>query len=504
MKDLSKELYIGVDVGGTKIQASLITDAGTVLVSNRRNTPRNCSPDLTLDVIEESIHELLMLQNLPLEQLSGVGIAVPGVVCPDSGNVIVTPNMNLSGIELGRVMRERLGGVHVAVGNDCNLGTLGECWLGSGRFASMAVGIFVGTGIGSGLVRDHRLISGAGQVAGEIGHIVLQLPCESWRAQLCLKKSERKRVRQANINIAKQTIKAKNVKLLRKTSIHPLDLVQCGCGNYGCFESIASRSAIERYIREAISCGAKSSIADYNGGKLDVIKSGSIAKALKSGDEVVTVIIKFAATVIGYACLTVRHLLDPDVIMLGGGVIEACQKYMMPVIESVVASDRLQAAACTRRILVSSLGDYAVTLGAVALVRSTETNTFDQICESVPKYPHLLMLADEVIHIDDVAYTSDILILPDGTIHARSKFPKKDPNGFRFKDIETVVQGGTDLLILATPTAEKLTLPEKCRDYLCRRGIDYRVVQLREAVQLYNNFNGRRSAVLHFKDEGKN
>jgi glucokinase len=200
----------------------------------------------------------------------------------------------------------------------------------------------------------------------------------------------------------------------------------------------------------------------------------------------------------------VRHLLDPDVIMLGGGVIEACQKYMMPVIESVAASDRLQSASCSRRILVSSLGDSAVVLGAVALVRSTEASTFDLICESTPKYSHLLMLADEVIHIDDVAYTSDILILPDGTIHERLKVPKKDPNGFRFKDIETAVQGGTDLLILATPAAEKITLSEKCQDYLYRRGIDYRVVQLREAVQLYNNFNGRRSAVLHFNMRIKN
>ncbi|MDR0392576.1 MAG: ROK family protein [Planctomycetaceae bacterium] len=502
MKDQIKDLYIGVDVGGTKIQASLITDTGTVLVSNRRNTPRNCSPELTLDVIEESILELLMLNNQSLDQLSGVGVAVPGVVCPESGYVVVTPNMNLSGIELGRVMRERLGGVRVEVGNDCNLGTLGECWLGSGRLANTAVGIFVGTGIGAGLVRDRRLISGAGQAAGEIGHIVLQLPCESWHTQLRLKKNGRKRVRQTNLT--KQTINAKKIKSARKSAKIPFGLVQCGCGNYGCFESIASRSAIERYIREAIACGAKSSIVDYNGNKLDVIKSGSIAKALKSGDEVVTVIVNYVSTVIGYACLTVRHLLDPDVIMLGGGVIEACQKYMMPVIESVTASDRLQSATCTRRILVSSLGDSAVVLGAVALVRSTDSSTFDQVCESIPKYPHLLMLADEVIHIDDVAYTSDILILPDGTIHARSKVPKKDPNGFRFKDIEMAVQGGTDLLILATPTAEKLILSEKCRDYLYRRGIDYRIVQLREAVQMYNNFNGRRSAILHFNNDGKN
>ncbi|MDR2762279.1 MAG: ROK family protein [Planctomycetaceae bacterium] len=497
MKDQIKELYVGVDVGGTKIQASLITGDGSVLASNRRSTPRNCPSEQTIDTIEESIHELLRFQNQSLDQLCGVGVAVPGVVCSGTGNVVVTPNMNLSGVELGRVMRERLGGVRVEVGNDCNLGALGECWLGSGRQSEMMVGIFVGTGIGAGIVKDHRLVLGAGQVAGEIGHIVLQLPCESWRSQLRLKKGDRKRIMR---DFSRRVVGVRKVKLAKKSATSSMGLVQCGCGNYGCFESLASRSAIERYIREAISCGAKSSIADYNGGKLDVIKSGSIAKALKSGDEVVTVIVNYAATVIGHACLSVRHLLDPDVIMLGGGVIEACQKYMMPVIESVIASDRLLSVSSSRRILVSSLGDSAVVLGAVAFVRGAESSTFDQICESIPKYPHILMLADEVIHIDDVAYMSDILILSDGVIHARPRTPKKDPDGFRFKDIETVTQGGTDLLILATPAAEKTTLSEKCRDYLYRRGIEYRILQLREAVQLYNNFNGRHSAVFHFME----
>ncbi|MDR1923233.1 MAG: ROK family protein [Planctomycetaceae bacterium] len=495
MKDQIKDYYVGVDVGGTKIQASLVSDTGSVLSSNRRSTPRNCGSDATLDAIEESIKELLQHQNQSLDQLSGVGIAVPGVVCQDTGYVVVTPNMNLSGIELGQIMRERLGGVRVEIGNDCNLGTLGECWLGSGRSSEFAVGIFVGTGIGAGIVRNRRLISGAGQVAGEIGHIVLQIPCDSWRVQLKIKKSGRGRKYVKQANFARRTIR---VDASKKSQKLPLGLTQCGCGNYGCFESIASRSAVENYIREAIALGAKSSITDYNGGKLDIIKSGSIAKALKSGDEVVTLIVDYVSKVIGYACLTVRHLIDPDVIMLGGGMIEACQKYMMPTIESVVSSDRLQAAPCNRRVLVSSLGDSAVVLGAVALVRSSDASAFDQICESIPKYPRLLMLADEVIHIDDVAYTTDMLITPDGEILTRSKFPKNEPDGFRMKDIENAVQGGTDLLVLATPKAEEINLSGKCHDYLNRRGIDYRILPLRDAVQLYNSVTVRRSAVFHF------
>ncbi|MDR1477745.1 MAG: ROK family protein [Planctomycetaceae bacterium] len=495
MRDQIKDLYVGVDVGGTKIQASLITGTGSVLASNRRSTPRDCPSEVTIDVIEESIHELLMLQNYSADQLEGIGIAVPGVVRADNGYVVVTPNMNLSEVDLGRIMGERLGGVRVAVGNDCNLGTLGECWLGSGRFANTAVGIFVGTGIGAGIVNERRLFLGAGQVAGEIGHIVLQIPCESWQEQLRIKKSNRKQISQT-IH-AKKSVKTKKTKPITNR----LGLVQCGCGNYGCFESIASRSAIERYIREAVACGAKSSITALNGGKLDVIKSGAIAKALKGGDEVVNVIVRYAAEVIGYACLTVQHLIDPDVILLGGGVIEACQKHMMPVIEAVLKSDNLKSATDSRRVLVSSLGDSAVVLGAVALVKGGGTSDVDRVGESMPKYSHLLMLADDVIHIDDIAYMSDFLLLPDGEIKARTKIPKKNPNGFRLKDIENAVQGGTDLLVLATPEADKIVLSEKCNAYLHRRGIDYRITKLKDAVQLYNNCNGRRAAVFHFGEK---
>jgi glucokinase len=492
-----KNLYIGVDVGGTKIQASLVTGLGSVIANHRCETPRNgslannsggdvccdansvCpnSVETTLNVIEESIRILLREQNRTLNEIAGVGIAVPGVVQQETGLVVVTPNMNLSGVELGQRMKERLG-VPVAIGNDCNLGTLGECWLGSGRNTSSCVGIFVGTGIGAGIVFDNHILSGAGQAAGEIGHIISQIPCENWRN---------------NINVIKR-------KQGTKSSKNTLpELSRCGCGNYGCFETFASRTAIERFIRDAVGHGAKSVITNLNGGTLDVIKSGAIAKALKANDKVVTPIVRYAAQVIGYACLTVRHLLDPEVIVLGGGVIEACQKFMMPIIDGVVANDQLPSAPGKRRILVSSLGDNAVVLGAVALVRSINGfNPLRKIHRIIPKYPQLHFMAENVIHIADEPYTKDFFILSDGTIQPRLKLPKKNIHGFRLKDIQTVLSGGVDLIILGSPCAGEITLSEKCHDYLFRRGIDYRILPLDEAVHLYNTVTIRRAAVWHF------
>ena len=466
--------FIGIDVGGTKIQTSLVTEAGVVTASHRQETPRKCGADVTLQAIENSVNSLLQEQGMQPGELAGIGIAVPGVVLPETGFVVGTPNMNLSGVDLGAYMKSRFD-MPVAVGNDCNLGTLGECWLGSGRNAASCVGIFVGTGIGSGIVMNDTVFSGAGQAAGEIGHIVVHAPCEDWRLQL-----QRKQKKEGKDAVLK-------------------NLPQCGCGNYGCFESLASRTAIERFIKEALNNGDKSVIKELNGGSLEIIKSGSLAKALKANDHVVTTIMHYVSQMIGYACLTVRHLLDPEIIILGGGVMEACQKLMMPIIEAVVVNDRLLTAPSKRRILLSSLGDNAVVLGAVALVRNADGNLLQKKTRrAIPHYPTLRLMTENVIHIADKPYSEDFFLLADGSISPRKKLPKKDEDGFRLKDIEKATQGGVDLLILISPMAGELSLSGKCHDYLYRRNIDYRILPLEEGCKLYNSATVRRSAIVHF------
>ena len=472
---MNGKLYVGVDVGGTKIQASLITAPGSVLATNRRETPRDCPIETTLDAIECCVVELLQTQNMEFTDIATIGIAVPGVVEQDTGRVVVTPNMNLSGVELGQLMGNRLH-VPAAIGNDCNLGTLGECWLGSGRTAKSCVGIFVGTGIGAGIVVDNHVFSGAGLAAGEIGHIVSRFPGEDWRTMLADKK-----------------------KPVESKSTPVQALPRCGCGNYGCFETFASRTAMERFIREAVAAGNKSAIVELCGGNLDVIKSGAIAKALKMNDKVVSAIVRYAAQVIGYACLTVRHFIDPEVIILGGGVIEACQKFMMPVIDAVISSDQLPSAPSNRRILISSLGDNAVVLGAVALAQSMSGNNplygIDQV---LPKYPKLKLQEAGTVSVNLIPFSEDFFLHADGNVQQRQKLPKKHPDGFRLGDLRMATEGGTDLIILATPRAAEVSLSKKCDDFLKRRGIDYRILSLDEAVQSYNTATVRRSAVFHF------
>ncbi len=323
MKDNGAQwLYLGVDVGGTKVQASVVLESGEILTRQRHPTPRNETPKRELCAIEAVINDALAAAKKKIRDVQAIGVAIPGVVAPKEGHIVVTPNMSLGGVGIGKHLERRFR-VPVAVGNDCNLGALGERWLGAARNARSAFAILVGTGIGGGFVRKGKLWRGAREAASEIGHIVMQIGGP-----------------------------------------------ECGCGNRGCLEALASRTAIERDIRLAISEGRPSMVTDLTEGDLTVIRSRVLLKALEAGDAVVHEVMQRAAEVLGYACLTVRHLIDPEVIILGGGVIEACGDFVVPIVRKIVEADRLPGAREAGHIAVSTLGDDAVVLGAVALARA--------------------------------------------------------------------------------------------------------------------------------------
>jgi glucokinase len=316
-----QRLYLGVDVGGTKVQASLVQESGEIVGREKCPTPRQGGPERVVAAIEKTMDDMVRKGAISADDLTAIGIAVPGVVDPDRGIVVVAPNMQLTGVALVSLLEARVK-PPIIIGNDGNFGALGESWLGSARKAHSALYICVGTGIGSGFVRQGKLWRGDRESAGEIGHMMMHIGGP-----------------------------------------------KCGCGNYGCFEALASRTAIERDIREAIAAGRSSVLTELAEGDLSVIRSGMIRKALEMEDEVVTGVVRRAAEVLGYACVNVRHLIDPEAIVLGGGVIEACSDFIMPIVENIVGRDPLPGAREGGRVLLSALGDDAVVLGAVAAAR---------------------------------------------------------------------------------------------------------------------------------------
>jgi len=208
------------------------------------------------------------------------------------------------------------------VENDCNVCTLGVYEAELHAKPKSMIGIFVGTGIGGGLILDGKLFSGFNLTAGEVGHMVLE------------------------INGPK-----------------------CGCGNKGCFEALASRTAIFRRIQTGIKDGEKTMLVDMLGADLEDLRSGDLRKAIRRGDKFVEKIIEEAAEYIGIAVANLINVINPEVIVLGGGVLDALEDEMMAIIVETAMDYSMPGTAKGVEIRASKLGDNAGITGGAVLAR---------------------------------------------------------------------------------------------------------------------------------------
>lgn len=319
---MKTKFFIGIDVGGTKIAAAIISPAGKVLARAKTSTPAKAKPALILALILDLIEQIIREGKFSRKQLAGIGIGVPGIV--DSQNhILATPNINLAGFPLCAKLSKKFH-VKVVAGNDVNLGLLGEQWLGAGKKIKNIIGIFPGTGVGGAILIDGKLIIGTQGAAAEIGHMII---CP--------------------------------------------DGPMCSCGNHGCLEALTGRWAIERDIRTSIEHGRKTLITQLINGKVASIKSKFLKAALKAKDPLTVEIMQKAARTLGLACINMRHIFNPQLIILGGGVIEACGEFLLPIINKTFHADPFFAKIDKCKIVSSSLGDDAVVLGAVALVKKS-------------------------------------------------------------------------------------------------------------------------------------
>ena len=320
--------FIIVDVGGTKILAAALDNEGAILARCKLKTNR-ADKETLLDQIDEAMEGALKDAKLARSNINGVALGVPGVVNAKTGHVVVTPNTALTDTPLGEQLRKKWD-CPVIVGNDVSLGMAGEFWRGAARDASSAFGIFVGTGIGGGLILDGKQIDGFRGLGGEIGHLMIPLDADE---------------------LAGMTTK-KHLFL----------------------EDLCSRTAIENQLRHAIVEEGKKSILTTIVGdkKLTRIRSGALKKALAQEDELVTDVVQRASYLLGFASASVLHVVDPEVIVFGGGVIEACGKWMMPWIEKTVEKVAMQGTGEPPKIVQSELGDDAILMGGLALLKDRE------------------------------------------------------------------------------------------------------------------------------------
>ena len=324
---MKEKFYIGLDIGGTKIAAAAVSAKGKIFSRVKTPTPPGAKPAVIFKLLDSLIAQVLTQGGLSKQQLGGIGIGVPGIV-DNSNHILATPNINLARFPLCAKLQKKFR-VKVSAGNDVNLGLLGEQWLGAGRSADNIVGIFHGTGVGGAIIIDDKLVTGTQGAAAEVGHMIMAV-----------------------------------------------DGPRCNCGNHGCLEAFAGRWAIERDIRAAIKKGRKTLITELIGkksGRLGPrggpIKSKYLKSALAKKDAVTVEIMAKAAKFLGAACINMRHICNPQLIILGGGVMEACGSFMLPIINKTFHSDPFFAKVDKCKIVTSKLGDDAVILGAVALVK---------------------------------------------------------------------------------------------------------------------------------------
>jgi glucokinase len=316
------EYTVGVDLGGTKVLAGVFKNSLECIGTAKVSTKAQRGVDKVVERVARCVQDAVDEADLSMKQIAGVGIGAPGAVDFGSGTVIFAPNLEgWKDVPLKKELEKQLG-VPVFVENDANIAVLGVHVAELKARPKHVVGIFVGTGIGGGLILNGELFSGANHTAGEIGHMVV------------------------DVNGPK-----------------------CGCGNKGCFEALASRTAIFQQIKAGVKDGQKTILTEMLGDDLSDLRSGDLRKAIRRGDKFVDRVVEGAAEYIGIATANLVNILGPEVVVLGGGVIEALADEMMSVIVETANDYAMPGTMKDVDIIASKLGDNAGITGAAVLAR---------------------------------------------------------------------------------------------------------------------------------------
>lgn len=319
-----KTYAVGIDLGGTKTLAAVVDiTTGEVIASARKRTRAEKGQDFVAQRTIELAQAAISAANLPQDApIVAIGVGAAGQIDRKAGVVVDAPNLGVKDMHLADILGNQFG-KPVRVGNDVEVAALGEYIYGSGRGFNNFVCLFVGTGIGSGIVQNGRLYTGLTGTAGEVGHMVIQ----------------------AGGRI-------------------------CGCGCRGCLEAYASRTAITKAIMAEIHHGRSSILANDAALQMKegetIIRSGLLANAVAHGDSLVIEIVTEAADYLGYGLGSVMNFYNPEAILLGGGVIEAVDLLFERAVNRARIT-ALSAPAVQTKIIRAKLGDFSGVVGAACL-----------------------------------------------------------------------------------------------------------------------------------------
>lgn len=311
-------LTIGIDVGGTKVLGGVVDESGNILEKARRDTPRQGGSELTKTIAEVALE---LMRN---HKIKAVGVSAAGFVSSDRKTMLATPNIaGWNGVNLDAELTELIG-TDVVIENDGNAAAWGEAVFGAGRGEAHMLLLTIGTGIGAGIVVNGQLHRGAFGVAAEIGHMRV--------------------VPEGHL---------------------------CGCGARGCFEQYASGSGLMRHVREAIAATpdiARNLLA-LGDGTIEGLKGHHVTEAARAGDVVALAAFNTTAQWLGAGIASLCAILDPAIVVIGGGVVDAGEILLEPTRANMERKMPFSGKHPSPKLVAATLGNDAGLVGVADLAR---------------------------------------------------------------------------------------------------------------------------------------
>lgn len=318
---------VGVDIGGTNIVVGVIAlDGGGPVALQTIPTEAGRGSETVVKkvaaMVEDVISQTVSAHGGTRADVAGVGIGSPGPVNREHGLVINTPNLGWTNLPLRDLISEAVD-LPATLDNDANCATYGEWWLGAGRDVNHLVGITLGTGIGGGIVLNGEIVHGASDAAGEIGHMTIEFTGR-----------------------------------------------KCKCGNYGCLEAYCSGPNIAARAREGLEAGCESVLTQLVDGELDNITAETVYEAVVLNDPYANEVMAETAKILGAGVANIINVLNPQAIVIAGGVTRAGEHLFAPL-RAEVRRRAFRSAYDACHVLPAALPDTAGMIGAAAVFKKT-------------------------------------------------------------------------------------------------------------------------------------
>jgi glucokinase len=316
---MAEKYNICLDIGGTKI-LGVIFDSNQKIIYRLKKKTRSGgdAAENIEEVIIGIVDEMIKESGIKKKQINAISAGAPGVINSASGIVLFSPNLPWRDYDIRTPIQKKFG-VPFYIGNDVNVGVLGEYKYGAAKGYKNIVGFFIGTGMGGGLILDGKLFTGNQFKAAEYGHMILEPE-------------------------------------------GPL----CGCGQRGCLEALSSKQGMSAYIREQTARGRESMMKEsVQGG---VFKSKILKKALAAKDTVAMEAVDRACHYLAIATGNMINTISPDIVVYGGGVIEACGEIFLEKILKEVDRYCMPSIRSTVELKIAELGDDSNIYGALAMI----------------------------------------------------------------------------------------------------------------------------------------